>query len=118
MIKSKNYAWKVVGMVNKKMVSSSHDLLRPDEVVEYKFGEWAVPPTTLNPFLFVFDTRKNARIFRKCYGGKVIKVLVKNLTSERVGVGRCFRNYECFFSAYEFGLEGTMFADSVMPIKS
>lgn len=112
-MKQKNIAWKLVKVTpDKKMVSF---VMGGKSQVEYKFGEWARPnENAANQFLFVFDTRENARkwkIGRR--GERVLKVLCNNLTEDRIGTRY---DEEHIFNSRSVRVDGTLFADAVKVI--
>ena len=112
-MKQKNIAWKLVRVTSSKRMISSNVNDEKDQV-EYKFGKWTKPnENAINPFLFVFDTRKSARNWKvRNHSERVVKVLVKNLTSERIGKRRCDMSSRPFNSC-TMDIKGTMFADEV-----
>lgn len=102
-------AWKVVRIRDGIFTSSIWD--RP---VQYIPNKWATPIAGDNPFLFVFSSRAQARLY------------TKTIIADRIAVGQRFRICKCkvknltpdrtlndaSMKAYYFPT-GTMFADAV-----
>ena len=106
-------AWKVVYVKHDKTLTSS---MNGHPCTVYCKGKWAEPPNEGHPFLFVFNSRQNARYFKSdskeaCQKYEVWRCEVEGLTNERkaiVGGLPCWGKGKT-----ESWPNGTMFADIV-----
>lgn len=84
--------------------------------VIYPIKGWAKPLDGQKPFLFVFDTKENARAAIRSYGWServIFEARGKNVTKEREGMSASGR----LFKQNEDWPKGTLFADEVMLVK-
>ncbi len=100
----KQYAWKVVRVVNEKRYSV---IGLSSRVVQYKINRWTTPLPGF-PALFVFSTRKHARNFknRQSNIARIFKCEVK-----------CVRTFDFRLGDVESWPTGTLFAPAVKILK-
>jgi len=98
-------AWKVVQVYPDGTLNSS--VWTGEGKVRYHRRKWATPHKNSNPFLFVFNTRTNARRY------------IPEFLSDRVSHGQKFRIFRCKVRELRehtlgsFVPDGTMFANAV-----
>jgi len=113
-MKQKNIAWKVVSVYEngKKLTSACSGDLFHKQCVDYtRKNVWIKPNKGCNPFLFVFDTRKNARKFKWKTINRILKVEIINPTQKVTTI-----DTKKILTVNDFIWKGTLFCDAVKVI--